>query len=208
MAGYYIDRKLLKGLSDEIAVKALTYIGRDLQQGIKRQLKSNSKKNPHSLPGQPPLVHGATTSPLKRLVNFVVDEKKKTVVAGPMVFEQSKSDSEKPVPNILERGGTAIAHVVEYRNTFNRRFRMVSERWKSKASRKRGLSSDGFRAWKNKYKYEVNKPVLILPRPFVSPTFQRYLDGDGVRKAIMRARGLTKKKGYDSAWSWKKVDAS
>ena len=202
-AGYYFDAGILRGISVLLARKALEYAARDLQQGIRRVMKRQTKKFPHSKPGEPPRLSGVD-SPLKKLVAWNVDEKALSLKVGPMIFKDSKGNNTSTVPHILEKGGTAIAHVTEFRNIVHKK--KLRPKWfTNDDAKKRAKGSSGWKIWYNDNTYTVNKPVQIKPRPYVAPQFKRYLEGDGIRKALMRAHGQTPKKGFDSKWSWKKV---
>lgn len=198
--GYFFDLKRLKGLGIKLSEKAMLYIARDLQSGVSRILKKNTQKKPNSLPGQPPLLSDAD-SPLKTLVAFNLDKRTLSLKVGPMIFRDSKGRKSSPAPNVLEKGGTAIAHVTEYRTIVHKR--KSRPKWfVNEAAKKRAKASTGWKVWHNDHKYIINKPVHVAPRPFVSTVFKKYLEQDGVRKAIMRARGQTWKKGYDSKLTW------
>lgn len=59
------------------------------------------KRGRRSLPGEPPRVK-STSSPLRQLWGFVVDEKNLTIDVGPIIFRRSN------IPRLLEFGGEAF----------------------------------------------------------------------------------------------------
>ena len=205
-AGYFIDLKRLMFLGEKLSTKTMRYIAIDLQNGIRATLKVRNRagKGNHSRPGEPPLVETGK-SPLKTLVQWNLDERKLNLKVGPELFKDSKGqDLANPVPKVLERGGRVITHVTEYIDVVKRHYRRP--KWfLSNASRKRAMRSTGWKKWHDDHKYTVNKPVTIAPRPFVSVVYDKYFHGDGVRRALKRAKGQIPKKGFDTGWKWKEI---
>ena len=204
----YIDKELLKGLADSIVEKVLDYIGKDLQKGIQSMLKKAKKSQPHSKPGEPPKTL-SSNSPLKNLINYGIDKENMSVVSGPMIFEDSKNKGDSPVPHILEKGGDTRTEISEFYNVVKRNFLGRDHYFKSRRRALKALKSEGFRAWRREWRRNhqnrLEKIIHIAPRPFVQPVFDLYLRGDGVKRAIMRAKGQTATKGYDSKWAWTDV---
>jgi hypothetical protein len=56
-------------------------------------------------PGKPP--HARRSNPLlRKLIKFAVDDRSGTVICGPEIFGGSKVRSSKPLPELLNEGGS------------------------------------------------------------------------------------------------------
>lgn len=170
-----------------IGDKALVFIARDLRSKMRNRLKIQTKKNPHSKPGESPKID-TTKSPLKTLIHYSIDKSTGKIYVGPMRFRDSKTTS--TVPSILEKGGTTIAHIKEFRpEVLNR----VSRRQPGKTyfstpvKRKRAQQSERYKEWRRNSFHTVNRPVHVKARPFVEVTLKEYIDADGPAKALKRA---------------------
>lgn len=172
-----------------IGNRALLFIARDLRKKMRDRLHRQSQKNPHSKPGESPLVDTGK-SPLKTLIHYSIDKSTGRVFVGPMRFRDSKTKTSSTVPHILEKGGTAIAHVKEFRpEVLNR----VSRRQPGKmyfstpAKRRRAQQAERYKEWRRNSFHVVNRPVVIKPRPFVEITKIEYMQSGGPAKALKRA---------------------
>lgn len=215
MASYSFNRTAVQRYSDRIIDRALSYVGMNVRQAIKRSLKVQRKKRPHSLPGEPPLVN-TTKSPLKTRILYALDKLRKRVIIGPAIFPQRKSTG-TPVPQLLERGGSATIETITYKKSTPRpRTRLVNRRgdlWANrpfysrttKKDRKAGVGRYTYfytrEAWERATKTpgsklikwfrarekRQKKKVTIEPRPFVEVALEKYISSGGVDKALQRS---------------------
>ena len=184
--GYKFDKNKVLKSAKRRSRKALEFIARDIQQRMRRKLKVRTKKQPHSRPGDPPRID-TPRSPLKKLINYAITENK--VLVGPMIFRGAKGRQSKPVPSILENGGRTIAEITEYMNLVHRRFQYGRGGWfKNAAARKRAVTSSGYKEWKRAHTFRSSRQVNIQARPFVRVTYNEFIRGGGIKKAIQRAK--------------------
>lgn len=184
-AGYKFNRNAVLRSANRRSRKALEFIARDLQQRMRRKLKRQTKAHLHSRPGEPPRICDPY-SPLKKLINYAITDKK--IYVGPMVFRAAKGKQSRPVPSILEEGGRSISHITVFAHYAPPSFHYGLGWFKSEASRRRALQSERFKMWKRNNSYTINKPVDVKARPFVRVTLDEYLRANGVNKAIQRAK--------------------
>lgn len=138
-----VDRQTRKALS-----KSLAYIRTGIRSGYRRR-KSVSR------PGQSPTVH-ATGIVSLRTVLFAYDERTKSGIVGPVKLNGQKSIHipSKPVPGLLEEGGTM--RVLEER------------RWGTKTWFRQTHKSK-----KRKDMQRRQRRVIVLPRPNVAPALEK-----------------------------------
>lgn len=97
---FYNDRVMKR--VEQKKRRVLFRLGAYIRQTMKRSIRVSRKS---SEPGQPPRVR-KSNSPLRQLITFHVDLAQETVTVGPMIFSGSKVKSSKPLPELLNEGGT------------------------------------------------------------------------------------------------------
>lgn len=96
-------QKILKASGDKKR-RVLFKLGGYMRTTEARSFRVSAK---YSTPGQPPKVR-SSGSPLRQLVAFEVDLDKERVVTGPMIFAGTKLRSSKPLPQLLDQGGSYV----------------------------------------------------------------------------------------------------
>lgn len=108
--GGFFDRPAVIKQMDAHARKALSKGGAFVRRTARQSLKYRNKAAPV---GQPPSVHRQSKgggSPLKDLLFFAWDARRRSVVVGPAAFRGSAI-----VPGVLEKGGAVRIHEVKKR---------------------------------------------------------------------------------------------
>lgn len=97
----YNDRvdKAIKGKGRRVLYKVGAYV-RTTMRNLMRYGNASSR------PGQPPASHKKTGAGLRNLIEFDVDTNAETVSIGPVLKSDSKLISNKPLPQLLNEGGT------------------------------------------------------------------------------------------------------
>lgn len=96
-----IDRK-----ETRVLFKLGAYIRKAMQRSMRYAGKRGGKSY-RSKPGEPPRAHRDGRGPLlRKLIAFAVDKRTKRVATGPQIDSRSRSLAPKPLPALLERGGT------------------------------------------------------------------------------------------------------
>lgn len=158
-----VHRKLAQG-----ELKALSKIGAFVRRTAKRFLRrKGTKRNPASLPGEPPRQHTGT---LRRLLFFGLDTTNLATFIGPIPF-RGKAEA----PRLLEHGGSA-----------SRRFRVIGPEGSytdasGKLRTKDGLLTEGVVRSRRR---APARRVHYKPRPFMGPALDEEIAKGTIPKAF------------------------
>jgi hypothetical protein len=103
----FFDRPKVTNAVDKTSRRVLSRFGAFVRRGAKSSIR---KRKSVSQPGNPPSSH---TGRLKRLIFFVFDPRRKSVVIGPVGFRKSEA------PELLEYGGTTTIERQDKRERAN-----------------------------------------------------------------------------------------
>lgn len=141
-----VDRSTRRAMS-----KSLAYVRTSQRSSLRR------RKRP-SRPGQTPSIHSKNPNVSLKKILFAYDERTKSGVVGPVLLNSSKARARlnKPLPSVMELGGTLTLKEVSYNG----------KTWRQEPIRRRRKPTS------RKQKKRTRK-VRIAPRPSAGPALER-----------------------------------
>lgn len=145
---FFFNATSVEKATNRMERKSLSKIGAFVRRRARSSMKAAGKSGKVSQPGEPPRTRRGD---LKKFLYFVYEPQTHSVVVGPAAFARRRKTSPRPVPGLLESGGSMRFELVKLGGG------LVVPAASKLAQRSGGQA--------------FSRGVRMKPRPFMKPAF-------------------------------------